>query len=374
MNEQYTLEELVKLADTIGNLNDISNLIVQLYDLNNDRGLELILNLAMSDFGGITYKAEFQNISIIGSLYWGIKGVRKLGQKAIANGGYRAMNNVTLLLSYISSKSLNNFPYSNYNLENVKRLELTSDKYKTEEWIIAAKETLVEVVKSVEKEDAFPIGIVQNLSFPINKLAQEHIFAALIARWFNINLHGLTNYIELVNSIGKPEIDYQNFLKSNPYILEPFHAQIWSKPRFGEDLVPDFLIQSMDNSYTVVEIEQPDFKIITSAGELSAKTTHAKRQAMDFRDWAINNNLYATQRFKEIYRPFCLIVIGRESDLNKMQIKRLKQENESTQGVLKIVGFDWLFNRAKSTFDNLIKFGFDRDTFKETIDEKNAKS
>jgi hypothetical protein len=48
----------------------------------------------------------------------------------------------------------------------------------------------------------------------------------------------------------------------------------------------------MDNNYTVVEIEKPDFAIITKSGELSAKTTHAKRQVLDFRDWAINNNLY----------------------------------------------------------------------------------
>ena len=108
---------------------------------------------------------------------------------------------------------------------------------------------------------------------------------------------------------------------------------------------------------------------MTSAGELSSKTTHAKRQALDFRDWAINNKLYAENIYKDIYRPFCLVVIGRESDSNDMQMQRLKQENESTQGILKIVGFDRLYNRAKSTFDNLIKYGFEKNTFREIIDE-----
>lgn len=234
---------------------------------------------------------------------------------------------------------------------------------------LPAKEVLIDVVKSVEKEDAFPIAIVINMAFNMHAPSTEHIFAALMARWFNFDSNSLQSYLKLVMTSGKLEIEYQNFLKNNPYILEPFHAQIWSKPRFGEALVPDFLIRSMDNSYTVIEIEQPDFQIMTSAGELSSKTTHAKRQALDFRDWAINNKLYAENIYKDIYRPFCLVVIGRESDLDDMQMQRLKQENESTQGILKIVGFDWLYNRAKSTFDNLIKYGFEKNTFRETIDE-----
>ncbi len=175
-----------------------------------------------------------------------------------------------------------------------------------------AKETLIDVVKSVETKGEFPMGITNNFGFAINENAAEHVFAALIARWFNFSSAGLQAFSDLVNTAKRPEIDYQNFLIANPYILEPFHAQIWSKPKFGEDLIPDFVIRSMDNTYTVVEIEQADFPIMTKAGELSAKTTHAKRQAMDFRDWAINNNLYASKRCEGIYRPFCLVVIGQE--------------------------------------------------------------
>ena len=52
-----------------------------------------------------------------------------------------------------------------------------------------------------------------------------------------------------------------------------------------------------------------------------------------------------------------------------MQIERLKQENESTQGILKIVGFDWLLSRAQSTLDNMINYGFDRQNFQETVKE-----
>jgi hypothetical protein len=298
----------------------------------------------------------------------GIKGIVRLGEAAIKENSYRPINNITRLLSHISSRSLADFIYGKLQLRSITRLDLANENFKGDEWITTAKKVLIDVVMSVETEEKFPIGITNNLSWPFNENAAEHIFAALIARWFNFSSIGLSAFSNLIES-QKREIDYHNFLTSNPYILEPFHAQIWSKPKFGEDLIPDFLIRSMDNTYTVVEIEQADFPILTKAGELSAKTTHAKRQAMDFRDWAINNHLYAAQKYPGIYRPYCLVVIGKESDLNQMQFQRLKQENESAQGILKIVGFDWLLNRAKATLENMVNFGFDRQTFQTAVRE-----
>lgn len=369
MEEEIPLSKQVELAETQGSLEDVSELISELFVQNDDSALDLCIKLAMSEFGGITYKDEFQNVAALGTLHWGTKGIARLGEATIRTNSFRSINNSIRLLSHISSKALSNFFYSRFNLKSVIELDLSSDKYKTEEWTKTAKETLIDVVKSVEIEEKFPIGITSNLGFALNENAAEHVFAALIARWFNFSSTGLQAFFDLVNTTGRPEIDYQNFLISNPYILEPFHAQIWSKPKFGEDLIPDFLIRSMDNTYTVVEIEQADFPIMTKAGELSAKSTHAKRQAMDFRDWAINNNLYASKKYPGIYRPFCLVVIGRESELDEMQTQRLKQENESTQGILKIVGFDWLLNRARTTLDNLVNFGFDRQTFQEAVSE-----
>lgn len=369
MNNNLSLKEQAKLAETEGGLEDVSNLLLSLYKQNDDEALGLCVELAMSDFGGITYKVEFQNIVALSCLYWGPKGLIRLGEAAIKANSYRPINNVSNLLSHISSRTLSSFMFSRFNLKSITELDLASEKYKTEEWTKVAKTVLIDLVKSVETETSFPIGITNNISFPVNENAVEHIFAALLARWFDFSPIGLHAFSKLVNTIGKSEIDYQKFLNANPYILEPFHAQIWSKPKFGEDLIPDFLIRSMDNTYTVVEIEQADFPIMTKAGELSAKTTHAKRQAMDFRDWAINNNLYAAKKYPGIYRPYCLVVIGRESELNEIQANRLKQENESTQGILKIVGFDWLLNRAKSTLDNMVNFGFERQAFRKVNDE-----
>lgn len=369
MKKNLPLKEQVELAETEGGLEDISDLLLNLYKQNDDEALGLCVKLAMSDFGGITYKVEFQNIVALSSLYWGPKGLIRLGEAAIKANTYRPISNVSNLLSHISSRTLSSFMFSRFNLKCITKLDLMSEKYKTEEWTKVAKTVLIDLVKSVETETSFPFGITNNIIFPVNESVAEHLFSALLARWFDFSPIGLHAFSKLVNAKGKSEIDYQNFLKANPYILEPFHAQIWSKPKFGEDLIPDFLIRSMDNTYTVIEIEQADFPIMTKAGELSAKATHAKRQAMDFRDWAINNNLYVVNKYPGIYRPYCLVVIGRESELNEMQVHRLKQENESTQGILKIVGFDWLLNRAKSTLDNIVNFGFERHVSRKVNDE-----
>lgn len=364
-----SLEEKVNLAEREGSLDDVSELIVELYNQNDGEALNLCVKLAMSEYGGHTYKSDFQNMAVLGVLHWGTEGLRRLGAATILTNSYRAINNTTRLLSHISSKTLGTFSLSHFKKINIEMLDIFSKKYQSSEWTNIAKDVLIDVVKSVETDEKFPVGIAVNLGFSMNENASEHIFAALIARWFNLSSSGLKQFSDLMQIDGIKEIDYHNFLASNPYILEPFHAQIWSKPRFGEELVPDFLIRSMDNSYTVVEIERADAPIMTRNGELSATTTHAKRQALDFRFWATNNNLYAAKKYPGIYIPYCLVVIGRESELNEMQAERLKQENESTQGILKIVGFDWLLNRAQATLNNMINYGFDRQNFQSTVKE-----
>ena len=76
-------------------------------------------------------------------------------------------------------------------MPSIDLLDISNEKYKTNEWTKAAKEALIDVVKSVETKERFPMGITNNLGFAINENAQEHVFAALIARWFNFSSNGL---------------------------------------------------------------------------------------------------------------------------------------------------------------------------------------
>lgn len=195
-------------------------------------------------------------------------------------------------------------------------------------------------MNNVEPKDKFPVSLTNGLTQTMfSKEAQEQYFAALVLRWFHFNNYSIEKYKNLIYGKHVEEEIYHKFLNENPFLLEAFHSKMWSKPRFGELFQPDFVIKAIDNNYTIIEIEKPYQQIITKNGNLSSAATHAKKQVLEYREWAITNNSYAKERFTDIWRPSCLVVIGLESTLTQSQKERLKQENESTQGILKIIGF-----------------------------------
>jgi hypothetical protein len=118
--------------------------------------------------------------------------------------------------------------------------------------------------------------------------------------------------------------------------------------------VADFLVRLMDDRYIVVEIEKSVDPIMSAKGDLSWQATHAIRQALEYRDWLISNYLYARQSFEKLWRPRCMVVIGLESSLTLEQTDRLRQENESRQGMVEIIGFDQLLKRAEAMLNNII--------------------
>ncbi|MBD2721975.1 Shedu anti-phage system protein SduA domain-containing protein [Hymenobacter armeniacus] len=335
-------------------INIFRSLLKDLIIDNSSKSMNLVAELADSDYGGITFKGDLQMTACFAIINWGSNGIDELVRNTIVNPSYRNILNVTNILSCVASGHLEEHPFHRQ-IEQAKILKVS----KEESSIRAAREGLLELMTEVEKDDLFPIGMMMGMQFTMNEKVKETFFAAMVARWFHFDKSGVESFKRLIEE-NHSEQTYHEFIENNNFLLEPFSANIWSKPRFGENLVPDFLIRAIDNTYTVVEIEKPTQAIITKAGNLSAAATHAKRQALDFRSWAIDNHLYAKNKFPEIWRPTCLVIIGLESNLTEIQKEQLRKENESTQGVLKIVGFDWLYNRAKSVFDNIISFGFNR--------------
>jgi len=69
---------------------------------------------------------------------------------------------------------------------------------------------------------------------------------------------------------------------------------------------------------------------------------------LSHRHWLSSNQLYARQNYPNIWRPHGLVAIGLESNLTENKRLRLKQENESHNGIVRIVGFDWLHNMCGS--------------------------
>ncbi|WP_305952603.1 Shedu anti-phage system protein SduA domain-containing protein [Emticicia oligotrophica] len=348
-------EQVNQFIEGYGDMEEMDLLLESLIDLRDEKSLALVIKMAENNYGGITFKGDFQTFACLATVFWKKKGVEALTTMAIKNTSYRNLLNVPYILAHLACGQIKDYHYFKFN-QNRK----VFTKYKIEDFtnneeiILTASECLVEIMRA-EQNDLFPVGIITNLQFSTNLEVQQTYFTALVSRWFHFSKGGIADYFNLINtSLGEEE--YHSFIKKNTNLLEPFAYKVWSKPKFGEKLIPDFLIRSIDDTYTVVEIEKPNMSIITKSGNLSAEATHAKRQVLDYQDWLLRNHLYAKQMYPNINKPFGLVVIGLEANLNELQKEQLRKENESTSGNVKIVGFDWLYHRAKASFENIIKF------------------
>lgn len=347
-------DRISKYIEDGGYLNEILFFAIQKNDIDS---LKEIIRLVDSNHGGGTYKWEIKYTTAFAVCFWEEKGIDELYNLILKNPSHQNISVISTVLSYVAAGKIENLPFKlNFNPIG---FQDKIEKLKTEKIKIKAQSALIDLMHNVETEDKFPASLITGLTKTMfTKEAQEQYFAALVMRWFHFSNYSTEKYKDLIYKENLSEEVYHKFLKENPFLLEAFHSKIWSKPRFGELFQPDFVIKNIDNNYTIIEIEKPSLQIITKNGNLSSQATHAKKQALEYREWAISNNAYAKERFSDIWRPSCLVIIGLESKLTESQKERLKQENEATQGILKIVGFDWILNRAQATFENLIKYGF----------------
>ncbi len=351
------VDAYLKSPDSSDSFDDI---LLHAIKLNNEDALNQVIKLVKDDFGGGTYKWELKSTACATILNWKENGVHKLSQSINADDSFATFTTVIKFLACVAAGSAQSMLHVLFNYDAIKFLKLSSNKFKSDSIKIEAKTRLTEIVKGIEKKDKFPLSILNSLGHWSSEGAQEQVFAALVMRWFHLNPLSIEKYFQLINKLNVTEPQCHKFLYSNPYLIDPFYVKIWSKPRFGEKLQPDFVIQAIDNNYTIIEIEDPEKPILTKAGNLSAHTTHAKRQALEYREWIISNKLYSEKNFPALWRPNALVVIGMEGKLTEAQKERLRQENESTEGKLKVIGFDWIYHRAKATFENLLKYGFEQ--------------
>lgn len=345
------------ISDYIENGGDLSKILVFAIQKNDLNSLKEIIRLVDSNYGGGTYKWEIKYKAAFAVLFWEENGIDALYNLILENPSYQNISVISTVLSYAAAGKIENltFKFNSGPIDVNDKIQ----KFKSEKIKVKAQSALVDLMHNVESEDKFPVSLINGLNKTMfSQEAQEQYFAALVMRWFHFSNYSTEKYKDLIYQENLNEEVYHKFLNENPFLLEAFHSKIWSKPRFGELFQPDFVIKAIDNNYTIIEMEKPSLQIITKNGNLSSPATHAKKQALEYREWAISNNSYAKGKFTDIWRPTCLVIIGLESKLTESQKERLKQENESTQGILKIVGFDWILNRAQATFENLIKYGF----------------
>lgn len=370
MNKNH-LDEVRQFLARPSSYTDLEDLLLRLVDLDYVSVRDSLRELADFDFAPDVKWVTRYAAAILQSLY-GEQGLKDLAEMVleddslahiVVNIGVLACAAASVLEVLIDSEIL-------FMPRLRERLKIKAKNQDSDHPELASKKELFRVLATLPSVPWVNVGLNHTLS-QLEHLrvssgcdqienAIAELYAALTSRWFGLSRSGFSELRMLLAEQSISEERIQLFLESHPHLLEPFFAEIWAKPRLGEFLVADFLVRLMDDSYLVVEIEKPSDMILTRTGNLSAKATHAVRQALEYREWLLSNMLYAKQRFPGIWRPTCLVIVGLESSLDETQIARLRQENESRQGILKIVGFDWLLRRAETIIDNIINRGIRR--------------
>ena len=67
----------------------------------------------------------------------------------------------------------------------------------------------------------------------------------------------LRGYMQLLERFHIRESALQNYLKAYPILLHPSYKIVNSQVRLGAEYVADFVIETYDGNYTLVEIEKP---------------------------------------------------------------------------------------------------------------------
>jgi hypothetical protein len=215
---------------------------------------------------------------------------------------------------------------------------------------------LIDFILSIEDEDdvAFRVGSSISCLTWSEVPAAKELFAALSARWLAVSKPILDRYERLIIDQPDNEPVFQTFLTEHPQLLEPMAVQIWPQPDLFGSRFPDFVVRRADDSYVVVEIERPSKSLVTAGGHLSADVTHAEQQATDYRSYLMQRFADARFHFPNFDDPDCLVVTGLERSLDPRQRAVLRDANRHRHR-LRIVGFDWLADRARAVASNITR-------------------
>lgn len=307
-------------------------------------------------YGGFTFNYELKALAASTLVVW-----RDVGLKALVEASQKnpAAKNVSIALKLLAALAAGNGllifgEVSEASVDDAIRKAVDT----TPNLASLARSHLVDLVLSFRDDDEVAArvgGALTAFSFDKGNAARE-LFAAVSKRWLAVSTPVLNAFDELIKSKANDEPAFQTFLTQHPQILDPLALRVWPQPDLCGFKKPDFLIQRADGTYLVVEIECPRKSLVTSSGHLSADVTHAEQQATDYRRYLIQKFPDAERHFPQFQEPDCLVVIGLERDLSSQQ-NRVLQDANRHRTHLRIVGFDWLLDRSRTTASNVTQSG-----------------
>jgi len=166
----------------------------------------------------------------------------------------------------------------------------------------------------------------------------------------------LTGFKELIDNTNSTESDIQSFFEKNWMFLEISAKRVFPKFNMGGEKIPDFIIETSDYRYIIVEIEGPNVNLYTSETppKQSRKLREADSQIKSYLSYAHENILFLRRKlpFLNAEKIEGLILIGRSSMLSLEQKKRLEQDRAFSKDY-DVVTYDELFENIRVFLENL---------------------
>ncbi len=348
------VEQFIASSADMRELNALLNEAMRRKDI---EGLRAARRLYEDMYGGFTFNFELKAPAAAALVHWGKDGLRALFEGARTNPTSKNVSLCAQILAGIASGE--GLPiFFLYQFDEIKNI--VEAAVSAPGMAEAAQNLLGKLIRFLDEDDvAFHVGsLLQTVSFTPaqgNATAMQ-LFASVATRWMAVGEAVLDAYELLIEQHPADETHFQAFLTRHPQLLDPMAIEVWPTPDLHGSQKPDFVVRRSDDSYLIVEIEKPAKPIVTNGGQLTAEVTQAEQQVVNYRTFLLNRISEARQHFPKISDPEGLVVIGLERDLNEKQKEVLTNANRHRSRV-KIIGFDYLSDRAKTISSNVVRSG-----------------
>jgi hypothetical protein len=165
----------------------------------------------------------------------------------------------------------------------------------------------------------------------------------------------LSEFKKLIDNKNTTEPQMQTFFKDHWIFLDIQARRVFSKFDMGGDYIPDFIIETSDYRYVLVEIESPNAKLYTKKPLRQAvKLREADTQIKDYVSYAFNHINFLRNKlpFISAEKIKGLVIIGKSKTLTSEQALKLDKDRASTK-FYDIITYDELFEGLRVFLENL---------------------
>jgi hypothetical protein len=161
---------------------------------------------------------------------------------------------------------------------------------------------------------------------------------------------------ELINDPAVNEPTLQQFFEAHPQVLAGVeYERIVAHPRLERtdqgDLIPDFMLEPKSGAFAnILDLKRPQTKVVVGSRDRlrpSAAITEAAAQLREYRAWfddPAHQQQFRNRYKMSAYRPSVIVVIGRDTDADPYQLKRLW---EDLPPALSVLTYDDLLRRIR---------------------------